>query len=296
MSTDETRPAAHEYDLAKAAIFASAAWPLTAPFAPLWEANVVFADGPPDHVTAAAFIAAALERHRLSAEAFADALLSDASREDLDSATAVLEESIVDLGLARTMVTKQSGDDPNDDDGWQIGFAEHAEFADDILPPLFVLPVSVPLGVALLESEDTTVRARDVHVYSEGLLVTVDVAITRSHEMPLEKRLELEHALGDVVEYDDTDDEVTDRPRDRDDSCRLVSASSRTSTRAGVAQWDYWVPVPTPDTRELRLRNPLADEDEFWHVAIDGARVDEARLRVIDLRAVDEQGGRDTGV
>lgn len=255
------------------------------------ESNVVFGDGSPNPSTAAAHISASVERHRLAAEAFADALLAGAGREGIDTATVELEESIVDLGLARAMVMKQSGDgdSPPDGDGWQIGFAGYAEYSDDILPPLFELPVSVALGVTLLESGDTTVRARDLQVYSDGLLVTVDVAMTRPDEMPPEERLELEEMLADVVEEDGDDegedDERDDGPRDRNDPSRLISASARASTHSCVAHWDYWIPTRGLSVDVLSLPDPLGHHEEPWRVTVDGELIDEARSRVIDLRA-----------
>jgi hypothetical protein len=278
VSNDKPRTGPLEADAARAGIFASADWPTTGPFAPLWEPNVVFADGPPDHATATAYVSASVERHRLAAEAFADALF--AGREGIDSATTELEASIVDLGLARAMVMKLSGDGPVDGDGWQIGFAGHTEYSDDVLPPLFELPVSIALGVTLLESGDTTVRARDLQVYSDGLLVSVDVAMTRPDEMPPEERLELEQLLSDVID----DDERDDRPHDRNDQPRLISASARASTHSCVAQWDYWIPTRGVGVDVLSLRNPLGHDEEPWRVTVDGELIDEARSRVIDLR------------
>lgn len=259
-------------------IFASASWPSTGPIAPLWESSVVFADGPPDRETATSFISAAVERHRLSAEAFAEALLADAGREHLDQVTVELQESIVDLGLARAILTTGSEVGQGEDDGWRIGFAGYAEYADGILPPLFELPVSLPLAIDLLGTDDTTVRARDIHVYSDGLLVTVDVAVTRAHEMPPEERFELEQDLSDV-----TDDPEDPEDPPRLESSRLLAASARATAHACVAQWDYWVPIDRIDDG-LQLRNPLRRGDGSWHLAVDLEQIEAARSRVVDLR------------
>lgn len=173
-------------------------------------------------------------------------------------------------------VNRDEPDHPDDDDTeWFIGFAEPAEFADDIIPPLFELPISVPLNVMILDTSDTAVRVRDAHVYNTGLLVTVDAVVWRAHEMQPHDRMELEHALLDVLDED--------APGDASLPSALISSSPRSTTRACVAQWEYWVASTDSRIDELRLRNPFENGDQFWHVPVDGGLINEARSRVVDL-------------
>lgn len=277
-------------------LFAAGSWPNTSPLATLWGTNATLGERP-DWATAARFLSRAMERHRAAAEAFAKALLTDAEIGDLNQATADLEETIVSLGIARSMLASDPGafpvrrseggssdqDAAGDDLEWHIGFAEYNEYADDILPPLFELPVSLPLGVSLLHDDDTTVRVRDARVYSDGLLVTVDVAIRRAHELTPAERMELENALEDVLGEDIDEDEEGEAHTHP----ALISATARATSYACVAQWEYWVARGEHIDDEFVLRNPLGNGDDFWRVGINDALIDEARSRVVDLRSGD---------
>lgn len=291
------QPDEPEDDGQEAEVFSTGSWPDVSPLASLWGTNARLGERP-DWATAAAFLTKAVERHRAAADGYARALLTDADIADLNSATVALEETIVTLGLARTMLASDPGPFPTietehesvsdhsagDDIEWHIGFAESdvdRGFDDDddntdILPPFFELPVTIALGVALVDEAETVVRLRDAHVYRDGLLVTVDVAVRSTRDMSPEQGRRLDSRLWDVLDEDE--------PTSARDASRLISSSSRITARGGVAQWEYWVPRPELTTTGLRLRNPFSDGHEFWHVAVDGDLIDEARARVIDLR------------
>lgn len=235
--------------------------------------STVFPGGRPDAATADRFVRESVARHHQLVDAFAEALTSDEA--SIEAAASALDDSMLSLGVARALFSPEvtdAGDEPD----------LHSDWLDENLdieqgtPPEAEVPVVVELGILLHEGQPL-IRAREALVFSKGFILTLDIALRDVAELTRDERHAFDEALSQIPE------QISVAP----DSGLDASPHSRWSRvfhRSAVGWAEVWVegtPAAEPISFTLSARFPGIDGEITF--SLDGARILEARRRVVDV-------------
>lgn len=176
--------------------------------------------------------------------------------------------------MAVTIAKPNEPAEGDDDLEWVIEIDDTGEFD---RPPRDELPVTIAQDT-LLVGGATTVRVRDIHVYVEGLLLTVDIAVRDENGWNQSEEIDLLDRLTDVHPEEFS-------ARGGPDPLPEVTGSwAQAFARSAVAWRTYWVDTrDAQGTLTVRIRNPLDIDADPWLVVLDGDHLADARSRVIDL-------------
>ncbi|RUQ99069.1 hypothetical protein ELQ94_12190 [Labedella endophytica] len=130
----------------------------------------------------------------------------------------------------------------------------------------------------VLVDSSTTVRVRDVRVYTKGVLLTLDIAMRSESGWNTREEIDLTQRFSDS-HLDEHHSFGGEQP-----GPELTDSRVETFDRALVGWRQYWV-----DTRDavepvvIRIKNPLDESADDWLVPLDMSVLAHARERVIDL-------------